>query len=176
MTLSLDGYASDPNGDVSALYPDLEALCNTEMLQEEIRTTGAVVMGRRTYAMGDPDAFDENYEFQVPIFVLTHHVPEKKPKGSQNLTVTFVTDGIQSAIRQAKAAAGEKNVILIGASIDQQCIKAGLCDELHFGILPVLLGGGLRYFERVDLSEVKLEKIRIFEAGERTDLWFRIVR
>ena len=176
MTLSLDGFASDPHGDVSCLYPDLNELHETEMLQEEIRTTGAVVMGRRSFYMGDPDLYLEDYEYQVPIFVLTHQIPEKKPKETQNLTVTFVTDGILSAITQAKAAAGDKNVMLIGASVNQQCINAGLCDELHFGILPVLLGGGLRYFEHVDVEKIKLEKIRIFEAGERTDLWFRIIR
>jgi dihydrofolate reductase len=74
-TLSLDGFMSDRHGDISRLYPDLEALRRTEMLQEEIRTTGAVVMGRRAYDMGEGDLTD--YEYQVPIFVLTHHLPEK---------------------------------------------------------------------------------------------------
>ena len=176
MTLSLDGFASDPQGDVSRLYPDLSSLGSTEMLQEEIRTTGAVVMGRRSYAMGDPDSFAEHYEFQVPIFVVTHQLPEKKPKENDRLTITFVTDGIESAVAQAKAAAGDKNVILIGASMNQQCLRLGLCDELHMGIMPVLLGGGLRLFEHVDVAQIALEKIRIFEAGARTDLWFRVVR
>ena len=77
-TMSLDGFMNDRHGDVSRLYPDLEVLRRTEMLQEEIRTTGAVVMGRRSYDMGEGDLTD--YEYQVPIFVLTHHVPEKGPK------------------------------------------------------------------------------------------------
>lgn len=176
MTLSLDGFASDPHGDVSRLYPDLGELRNTEMLQEEIRTTGAVVMGRTSYNMGDPDSFAEHYEFQVPIFVLTHHIPEKKPRETAALTVTFVTEGIESAIAQAKAAAGDRNVILIGASINQQCLNAGLCDELHMGFMPVLLGDGLRLFEHVDAPRISLEKIRVFEAGPRTDIWFRVVK
>jgi dihydrofolate reductase len=177
MTLSLDGFASDSHGDVSRLYPDLGALGETEMLQEEIRTTGAVVMGRNSYDMaGDPDWLDEGYEYQVPIFILTHHVPEKKPKGNDKLTITFVTDGIESAVAKAKAAAGDKNVMLIGGSINQQCINAGLCDELHIGIMPILLGDGLRLFEHVDIARVVLEKFRIFESGPRTDIWFRIVR
>ena len=176
MTLSLDGFASDPQGDVSRLYPDLGDLRYTEMLQEEIRTTGAVLMGRRSYNMGDPDSFAENYEYQVPIFVLTHHVPEKKPRETDRLTVTFLTEGIESAVAKAKAAAGDRNVILIGGSINQQCLNAGLCDELHMGIMPVLLGGGLRLFEHVDLAHITLEKIRLFEAGARTDLWFRVVK
>ncbi len=175
MTFSLDGFVSDPQGDVGRLYPDLGDLRHTEMLQEEIRTTGAVVMGRRSYNMGDPDSFAENYEYQVPIFVLTHHIPQKKPRETKLLTITFVTDGIESAIAKAKAAAGDKNVILIGASINQQCMNAGLCDELHIGIMPVLLGGGLRFFEHMDVTRLTLEKIRLFESGARTDIWFRVV-
>lgn len=158
MTLLLDGFASDRNGDVSRLYPDLDELRKTEMLQEEIRTTGAVVMGRHSYDMGDPDSFADNYEYQVPIFVVTHHIPEEKPKETEALTITFVTDGLESAIAQAKAAAGDRNVILIGASINQQCMNAGLCDELHIGIMPVLLGEGLRLFERLDIAKMTLEK------------------
>jgi dihydrofolate reductase len=177
MTLSLDGFASDSHGDVGRLYPDLGALAQTEMLQEEIRTTGAVVLGRNSYDMAaDPDWYADNYEYQVPLFVLTHHVPEKKPKGNDKLTITFVTDGVESAIAKAKAAAGDKNVMLIGASTNQQCINAGLCDELHIGIMPILLGPGLRLFEHIDIARVTLEKIRIFESGARTDIWFRVVR
>ena len=176
MTHSLDGFVSDPQGDVGRLYPDLGELGKTEMLQEEIRTTGAVVMGRHSYNMGDPDLFAENYEYQVPIFVVTHHVPEKKPKETKSLTVTFVTDGVDSAIAKAKSAAGNKNVILIGANVNQQAINAGLCDELHIGIMPVLLGGGLRLFEHIDVTHISLEKIKIFESGQRTDIWFRVVR
>jgi dihydrofolate reductase len=176
MTLSLDGFASDAHGDVGRLYPNLPDLRYTEMLQEEIRTTGAVVMGRHSYNMGDPDSFAENYEYQVPIFVLTNHVPDKMPKQNERLTVTFVTDGIESAVAQAKAAAGDKNVMLIGASINQQCLNVGLCDELHMGIMPLLLGDGLRLFEHIDAAKIKLEKTRIFESSERTDIWFRVVK
>ena len=111
MTFSLDGFVSDSHGDVSQLYPDLGELGHTDMLQEEIRTTGAVVMGRHSYNMGDPDSFADHYEYQVPIFVLTHHVPEKKPKETEALTITFVTEGVERAMAQAQAAAGEKNVL-----------------------------------------------------------------
>lgn len=176
MTLSLDGFASDEAGDVGKLYPDLDELRNTEMLQEEIRRTGAVVLGRNSYDMADPDTFAESYEFQVPLFVVTHHVPDKKPRETDKLTVTFVTDGVESAVAKAKAAAGSKDVILIGAQLNQQVINAGLCDELHIGIMPVLLGGGLRLFKHLDVSGITLVKIKTFEAGPRTDLWFRIVK
>jgi dihydrofolate reductase len=176
MTLSLDGYVADPQGDISRLYPSLDDLHQSAILQEEIRCTGAVVMGRRSFEMGDPDFYAEHYEYQVPIFVLTHQPPERKPKESKNLTFTFVNAGIDDAIRRAKAAAGERNVMLIGASINQQCLRAGLCDELHCGIMPVLLGGGLRLFEHFSADQVSLEKIRIFETGQRTDVWMRVCR
>lgn len=132
MTMSLDGFINDRSGSVEVLYPDLAALRDTEPLRESMQNTGAVVMGRNSYAMADdPDWFAGNYEYQVPIFVLTHHVPKKKPKETSQLTFTFVTDGLESAIRQAKAAAGEKEVTIIAAAnTAQQCLKAGLADEL----------------------------------------------
>src|SRR5438309_10790803 len=175
-TLSLDGFMNDRHGDVSRLYPDLEALRRTEMLQEEIRTTGAVVMGRRAYDMADGDLTD--YEFQVPIFVLTHDVPEKVAKGENDqLTLTFVTDGIESAIEKAKAAAGDKQVMVIGGeNIAQQCLRAGLVDEIHIGIAPVLFGEGLRFFEPFFDEQMKLERTRVFVSSTRTDLWFRVVK
>src|SRR2546430_15490463 len=174
-TLSLDGFMSDRHGDISRLYPDLEALRRTEMLQEEIRTTGAVVMGRRAYDMAEGDLTD--YEYQVPIFVLTHHIPEKMAKGQNDqLTVTFVTDGIESAIEKAKAAAGDKHVMVVGgANTAQQCLRAGLVDEIHIGIVPVLVGKGLRFFEPLVNEQMELERTRVFESPGRTDLWFRVV-
>jgi dihydrofolate reductase len=178
MTLSLDGFVNDRSGSVASLYPDLAELQNTEMLQESIRTTGAVVMGRRTYAMADdPDSYVGHYEYQVPIFVLTHHVPERLPKQDERLTFTFVTDGIESAVAKAKAAAGDKNVTVVGgASITQQLLNAGLVDELQIVIMPVLLGDGLRLFEHLNSEQIKLEKIKVIEALSRTEIWFRVVR
>src|SRR5207302_10970377 len=123
---------------------------NTE-LEESIATTGAVVMGRRTYQMGEPDSYAESYEFQVPIFVLTHTVPQQKPKQNARLRFTFVTDGVESAIAQAKKAAGEKNVTIVGGpTIARHCLSLGLIDELQLGIVPVLLGAGLRLFDQLD--------------------------
>jgi dihydrofolate reductase len=175
-TMSLDGFMNDRNGDISRLYPDFETLRRTEMLQEEIQTTGAVVMGRRSYDMGEGDL--TGYEYQVPIFVLTHAVPEKGPKGENDqLTVTFVTDGIESAIEKAKAAAGDKQVTVVGgANTAQQCLQAGLVDEIHIGIVPVLLGEGLRFFEPGTNEQMELERTGVFSAPTRTDLWFRVVK
>ena len=145
------------------------------MLAEEIQTTGAAVMGRRTYDMAEGDLTD--YEFQVPIFVLTHHVPEKVAKGeNEKLSFTFVTDGIESAIEQAKAAAGDKYVTVIGgADTVQQCVKKGLLDEIQIGVMPILLGGGIRLFEHIS-TQIELEKMRVIESPTRTELRFRIVK
>jgi dihydrofolate reductase len=175
-TMSLDGFMNDRLGDVSRLYPDLEALRGIEMLQEEIRATGAVVMGRRAYDMAEGDLTD--YEYQVPIFVLTHHIPEQVVRGQNDkLTVTFVTNGIESAIEQAKAAAGDKHVMVVGgANTAQQYLRAGLVDEIHIGIVPIFLGEGLRFFEPLANEQIELEKTRVFDSPTRTDLWFRIVK
>ena len=179
MTVSLDGFINDRSGSVGALYADLAALHDTEPLRESMQNTGAVVMGRNSFAMADdPDSIADNYEYQVPIFVLTHEAPQKKPKENDRLTFTFVTDGIESAIAQAKAAAGNKDVTVIGsASITRQCIQADLADELHVDIMPVLLGGGLRLFDEIGIEPVQLERLKVVElpAG-RTHLRFRLVK
>ena len=176
MAMSLDGFVNDRNGDVGRLYPDLEALRKTEMLREVTKTTGAVVMGRRAYDMAEGDF--TGYEFQVPIFVLSHDVPEKVAKGeNERLSFTFVTDGIESAIEKAKAAAGDKYVTVIGgANTAQQCIQAGLLDEIQIGIVPVLLGEGLRLFEHIGTEQIELESTRVIESPGRTDLRFRVVK
>jgi len=178
MTMSLDGFINDRNGSVEHLYPDLDELRKTEILQDAIKNTGAVVMGRHAYEMGDPDSYAENYEFQVPIFVLTHHVPEKLPKQTEKLTFTFVTDGIESAIAKAKATAGDKDVQVVGgASTFQQCINAGLCDEIQIGIMPVLFGRGLRLFENIDTERIKMEKVKVIDSTPgRTDIIFYVVK
>ena len=175
-TMSLDGFINDRHGDVGRLYPDLEALRQTEWLQEEIRTTGAVVMGRHAYDMAQGDL--TGYEFQVPIFVVTHHVPDQAAKGeNEKLRLHYITNGLERAIQQAKAAAVEKNVMVIGgASIAQQCIRAGLVDEIKVGIVPVLLGDGLRFFEHLDVEPIELERTGAIESVDRIDLTFRVVK
>lgn len=126
----------------------------------------------------DPDSYAGNYEFQVPIFVLTHEPPKKHPKETEDLIFTFVTDGIESAIEQAKAAAGNKNVIIVGgASVAQQCLRAGLVDELHIDVMPVLLCDGLRLFEDVNMEQIALERLAVMELpGGRTHFKFRLMK
>ncbi len=116
MTISLDGFINDSNGSVEKVYPDFAEMHDVPTFQEMIKNTGAVIMGRHTYEMEDPFLWaNDDYEFQTLIFVLTHTPPAKYPKGNGRLSFTFITDGIESAISQAKKAASDKDVQVIGA-------------------------------------------------------------
>ena len=177
VTISLDGFAEDENGSVGALYPDLDTLRDTEVLKQSMLSTGSVVMSKKEFAMAkNPDWFAGNYEYQVPIFVFTDRVPQKYPKETDKLTFTFVTDGIKNAIRQAKEAAGDQNVTVIGsASTSQQGIRLELADELHIDIIPIFLKAGFRPFENIDNKLLQLERTKMVElpAG-RTHLEFAL--
>jgi dihydrofolate reductase len=126
-----------------------------------------------------PDSYVGNYEFQVPIFVLTHHSPSVAPKHDQHLTFTFITDGVESAVVQAEAAARSKGdkgkavQVVGGVNLAQQLLAANLADELHIGIMPVFLGTGLRAFDRPTLARLRLEKMQVREVAARTSLGFR---
>jgi len=177
VTISLDGFAEDRNGSVGTLYPDIDALHDTEVLRESQWKTGAVAMAWKEFAMADdPDWYAGNYEYQVPIFVFGGQAPKKRPKETDTLTFTF-TDDIRSAIQEAKVAAGEQDVTIIGsASTTQQCLKESLADELQIDIIPIFLNGGFRPFEDIGAT-TKLERIKTVElpAG-RTHLRFRVIK
>jgi dihydrofolate reductase len=174
MTMSLDGFVNDKTGSVSKLYPSLEDLRNTEALQESIRTTGAVIMGRKAYEMANGDFTD--YEYQVPIFVLTHNPPSKPAKGeNDNLKFHFIRNGARNAVALAKASAAGKNVTVIGGPhTGRQLLEAELLDEIHIDIMPVLLGEGLRLFEHLNGS-VDLEKIKVTQYLTRTAIRFQVI-
>ena len=111
----------------------------------------------------------------VPVFVLTHTVPQEDwvYEGSP---FTFVTDGLESALEQAKAMAGDKDVGVVGASLVQQCIRAGLLDEIHVDLVPVLLGDGVRLFDHLGTEPIELESTRMLEGAGVTHLTFRVVK
>jgi dihydrofolate reductase len=178
MSMSLDGFVNDKNGSVEKLYPDFSEMHDVPSFQKMIENTGAVIMGRNVYEMADPFEWaNDEYEFQTPIFVLTHNPPTKYPPGNGRLSFTFVTDGIESAISQAKKAAGVKDVQVIGANTIQQCLNSGLCDELQIDIIPVLLEKGLRLLENIDTDKIKLEKVKVEEmTSERTSITFRVIK
>jgi len=163
-------------GDLSALYPDLRQLRETDMLKESIRNTGAVVMGRRAYDVARGDL--TGYEYQTPIYVVTHQPPKTAPKGQNaRLRVHFVPQGVEEAIRLAKTAANGKDVTIIGgAETLRQALSAHLVNELQIGIAPVFLGSGLRLFETMDELNLKPELDRVRESPGRVDLFYRISR
>lgn len=172
MVMSVDGFISDREGSLSKLYASFEP---NDEINAEMAKTGAVVMGRNSFEMAeDTDSYADDYEFQVPLFILTHVPPSRHPKENENLTITFITDGIENAIRQAKAAAGEKNVVVLGAGTGQQAVKAGLVDELQIGIAPVILGQGLRFFDHLEELEIELEKIRAIETAKQVEIWYKV--
>jgi dihydrofolate reductase len=130
------------------------------------------VTGRRTYDIAN--AWDGNGPAPgVPVFVVTHHVPEQPPQGESSYT--YVTDGVESAIEQAKAVAGDKCVSVMGASVPQQCLRAGLLDEVQIHLVPVLLGGGVRLFDRLGSDRIQLETIQVVDAPGVTHLRYRVV-
>jgi dihydrofolate reductase len=176
MSMSLDGFINDSRGSVDKLFPDFVELHDVSSFQEMIKNTGAVVMGRHTYEMADPFAWaNDDYEFQTPIFVLTHTPPEKSPQGNGKLSFIFVTDGIESAISQAKKAAGDKDVQVIGANTIQQCLNSGLCDQLQMDIISVLIGKGKKLFENIDADKIKLETIKCEETtAQRTSITYKV--
>lgn len=154
-----------------------------DVMKETMANTGAVIMGRRMFSGGegpwedDPRAdgwWGDNPPFHVPVFVLTQHAREKVEKNG-GTSFTFITDGIEGALAQAKAAAGDKDILIAGgANAIQQFMKAGLVDELQIHIVPVLLGGGRRLLE--NLGDIKLEKIRVIDSPLVTHLKFRVKR
>jgi len=188
LSMSLDGFVAGPGDDVSQLFKwyfsgNVEipvqagrmALKVTpesaEVLQDGMKTMGAMVTGRRNF--DSAGAWGGHPPFE-PTIVLTHRVaPEWMKPGSPFI---FVTDGIESAIREAKKAAGDKDVAVATPSITQQCLKAGLLDGIHIDLVPVLLGQGIRLFEHLGIEPVQLEATEVVEAPGVTHLTFRVIK
>jgi dihydrofolate reductase len=194
---SLDGFIAGPNdgperplgeggerllawysgGDTEYRLPGTEMVFevspqSAELLRETRRTTGALVTGRRTFDI--TNGWGGRHPLDVPVFVLTHTVPQEWV--SEGSPFTFVTDGLESAVEQAKAVAGDKDVAVGAASIVQQCIRAGLLDEVHLDLVPVLLGGGVRLFDHLGAGPIELESTRVVEGAGVTHLTFRVVK
>ncbi len=146
---------------------------NREVMDESFRMTGAIVMGRRWFDIGE-GPWGDDPPFHIPVFVLTHHARETVYKGET--TFIFVTDGIESALRQAQAAAGEKIVAVGGANTAQQYLNAGLIDEIHIHLVPILLVEGRPLFDDLDIEPTELESTRVIDSGDVTHLRFKVVK
>jgi dihydrofolate reductase len=173
-TMSLDGFIAGPGGDMSWLTEHLEPNPTVDEVTGKI---GALLVGNRTFRGDDPYkgvAAKEGKPFgggwSGPQFVLTHHAPDTPVPG-----VTFVGD-LDSGVAAAKAAAGDKYVNVLGANTAQQCLDAGVLDEILVLIAPVLLGDGVRLFDRPGGANVKLERISLTHARQATNLWLRVAR
>ena len=205
IAVSLDGYVAGPNqsedhplGDGGEGLHDWvialkawrephgmeggEVNASSAIIEEADANVGGEIMGRGKF--GPPSGgpwgdnpwqgwWGEEPPFHKPVFVLTHH--EREPLTLSDTTFTFVTAGIDSALAQAREAAGDKDVFIGGgAETINQYLAAGAIDELELNIVPILLGGGERLFDGV--GDLKLEQLRAVEAPGVTHLKYRVVR
>jgi dihydrofolate reductase len=204
MTMSLDGFVAGPDqseqnplgvGGMELhqwLFPLAvfreshgdeggEVNASTPVVAAWTENVGATVMGRNMFG-GGPGPWGENPwngwwgdepPFRHPVYVLTHHARE--PLELRGTTFHFVTDGIESALEQAKAAAGGKDVSLGGgAEVAQQYLAAGLLDELDVSVVPLLLGGGARLFDNLGAATLELELVRVVDAPGVAHLKYRL--
>jgi dihydrofolate reductase len=158
-----------------------EAGPDSDVSDEVQSGVGAYIMGRRMFGGGD-GPWDESWRgwwgddppFHAPVFVLTHH-PREPLEMEGGTTFTFVTDGIETALQQARAAAGDGNVTIAGgASAIRQYLAAGLLDELYLHIVPAALGGGERLLE--DVGDPTLEPVDVVASPRATHVKYRVVR
>jgi dihydrofolate reductase len=157
---------------------------NDDIVRETFANLGATIMGRNMFGGGpgpwgkDPwkGWWGDNPPFHAPVFVLTHH--PREPLAMQGgTTFTFVTDSIESALKQANKAAGGKDVMLGGgAKVAQQYLAAGLIDEMEIHVVPLLLGGGARLFDHLLGTNLRLEPVRTIEGPGVTHLKYRVVK
>ena len=137
-------------------------------------TAGALVCGRRTYDLALPNWRGGGPHPPTPVFVITHAAPDAPPPDS---VYTFVTDGVEAAVEQARAAAGERDIrIMGGAVIGQQCLDAGLVDEIVVHLVPVLLKDGLPMFANLAPNQIELDIVEVVEADDVTHLRYRVRR
>jgi dihydrofolate reductase len=197
LSMSLDGFVAGPNdgpgqplgeggerlfqwyssGDTALPLPGTDMIfkvsrASAELLREEWSTVGAMVAGRRMFDIAN--AWGGKPPGGGPCFIVTHSAPQEWLNDGSPFT--FVTDGVASAVRQAMQAAGGKNIGVSSASIAQQCLRLGLLDEIGIDLVPVLLGGGVSLFERLDGEPIELERTRVVVTPGVTHLRFRVVK
>jgi dihydrofolate reductase len=185
ISMSLDGFITaanqsqeEPLGEggqqLHAWAMDEEDDSGRQILEEAIGDLGAVIAGRETYDASIPwwGLDGPTGPARHPVFVVTHEAPSETPEGG---VYTFVTDGIESALEQAKAAACDKSVsVMGGASIGQQYIAAGLVNEIQIHLVPVLFGSGTRMFEHLGNEHIQLEIVDVVASDSAIHLRFRI--
>jgi dihydrofolate reductase len=188
-TMSLDGFIAGPNDEVDRLFRwyfsgDTEfpradgavvfkvSRASAALLQKAWGALGAIVTGRRDFDVSR--AWGGKPPLDVPTFIVSHTVPQEW--AGPDSPFTFVTDGVESAIAKASHAAGDKDVGVGGTTITQQCLRAGLLDELQIDLAPVLLGDGIRLFDQIGPDPIDLESLGVIEGTGVTHLRFRVVK
>ena len=171
VTMSLDGYIAGASDAMEWVFDYWDGTTN-ETAKNVLASTGALILGRRTYEVENRDRPGiYGGAWSGPYFVLTHEPPEAVPDW---MTGTFIDDDIDTAVERAKKAAGEKNVGILGASIARQCLERGLLDEIVVHLAPVLLGDGVRLFALTGGLRVPLEPMQVTRSGRLTDLRFGV--
>jgi dihydrofolate reductase len=187
--MSLDGFVAGPNEDFQHLFAWMSggdtdytitigkkeqklkiAAESIERFDDAINTTGALVAGRRLYEL--THGWGGHHPVGAPVVVVTHRPAPEWVK--EEWPVTFVTDGVEDALEQAKVIAGAKKVVVASATIAQQCLNAGLLDEIHIDLVPFLLGDGVRLFEHLKVAPVALENPQVSIGIGVTHLTYRI--
>ncbi len=177
MSMSLDGFVAGPKDEDGGLHdyffsPSGET---TKVIEEGFKFTGAIIMGKRSYDIGAAQDGFANNPYQVPTFILSSKVPKKRAKGAEDFV--FVSDGIESAIVQAKAVVGKRYVVVGGGAITaQQFLEAGVLDEIQIHLIPVLLGDGKRLFDINGCPPIELDMMRVVEGNNVTHLRYRVVK
>jgi dihydrofolate reductase len=190
-SMSLDGFIAGHNDDMSRIFAwmfsgdtdvtftrgdrdiDLKMSAESaERLEAPRHNLGALVFGRRMFDVAG--AWGGKHPLDLPMFIITHNPPQEWV--GKESPFTFVTDGLESALAQAKAVAGDKTIGVAGADITQQCLNAGLLDEIGIDLVPVLLGGGVRLFDHLNVSPVELECTSVTPARGVTHLTYRVCK
>ncbi len=187
MSMSLDGFVADPSDEVGPLFdwfgngavtvPTADSRwtlhlseASAGVMRDALANVGALIAGRRWFDVAR--GWGGSHPMGVPVFVVTHRVPEGWPR--DDAPFTFVTEGVGSAVAQAKAVAGDKIVGVAGPNIAQQCLNAGLLDGISVNLVPVLLGEGIRFFDNLRGTPVVLEDPRVVEGTRVTHLYYRV--
>jgi dihydrofolate reductase len=175
-SVSLDGFIAQPDGRPGRLHGWLSANGEAgsdrsrEVFDDLVARIGATVVGRNTYDTAG--GWGGQLPFDRPFFVVTHRPPEN----ADELPFVFVTEGLARAIELAKEAAGDRDVSVMGGDLTRQAVSAGLLDELHLDLVPVMFGEGVRFLDDFDGEPVHLERIRLVEAPAVAHVSFRVLR
>lgn len=194
ISMSLDGYVTGPDPDLSHglgrggnaiqewVFQSHSSPQDREFLEKAGEATGAIIMGRRTFDFVDsPGGWDENVDYaydhelpsRPPVFVVTHRAPEQT-----RLTggISFVTDGIEAAVAEARRAAGDREVsVMGGAETIDRAIRAGVVDRIRIHLSPVLIGSGTRLFDLID-NQIALVQEDVIATPHATHITYRVDR